>query len=143
MNFMSIEIFCYWLLLPSSMVLLATSLAVLTYNQLNPLPVPAAPAARVIIRPPALPEDERQAAYLEAPGHRLFLAVLADLEDGIAEVSEQMDDIRRTPEELRHLSGSMKALRLFRDDLLTREADAKLTEEQRAQREQDKATSAS
>lgn len=78
-----------------------------------------------------VPEGERQAAYLAAPGSALLAAVLADLDELAVSVSDRALDIGLSNEHLRWHAGGQDALLEFKEKLLARVAEAQLTQEQR------------
>lgn len=78
-----------------------------------------------------VPEGERLAAYLSAPGSALLAAVLADLDELAVTVSDRALDIGLSNEHLRWHTGGQDALLEFKEKLLARVAEARLTQEQR------------
>lgn len=77
-------------------------------------------------------EEARAAAYLQAPEHPLFLAVLADLQEFSVEVSDRALDPDLSDGKLRWHTGGTDALLEFLEKLQQRERDARLTAEQLA-----------
>lgn len=78
--------------------------------------------------PGLMDEDERSAAFLEAPNHRLFNAVLADLQEFAVEVSDRALDPDLPESKIRFHLGGADALLEFLEKLQQREREARLTE---------------
>jgi hypothetical protein len=77
-----------------------------------------------------MPEGERQAAYLTAPGNALFAAILADLDDLAITKSDAAVDENLPEGALRFRLGGSDALLEFKERLQERQREAQLTQEQ-------------
>lgn len=71
-----------------------------------------------------MPEDERQAAYLQAPGHALFAAILADLDDLTLSKSDDAVDEDLPEAKMRFRLGGQDALLEFKERLQVRAKEA-------------------
>lgn len=77
-----------------------------------------------------LTEEQRVAAFVKAPGNDLFAAIIAELDELTMEVSDRAVDESISADQMRFRLGAQDGLLEFKEKLLRRESDARLTQAQ-------------
>lgn len=95
------------------------------------------PRADAAAKPKVISEQELKARFLDAPGSRLFEAVLAVCDDEAQEQLEECLDEALSNEQLRYRVGAVAGIQQVKERLMEYEREARKTEEEEKEDEEE------